>query len=134
MKSLFESRALLAGFASALVTAAALLGQTFYGSIVGTVTDATGAAAPGSGVALINLGTSERRAAETDAQGNYQFVNLVPGRYRIEVQAAVRIDATLEVGDVGQVVEVKADTPLLQTETSSLGQVVEARAVQQMPL
>src|SRR5712671_2301533 len=156
MKNLFESRALSAVIA--LVLSAVLLifepslsGQTFYGSIVGTVTDATGAAAPGSGVTLINLGTSERRVAETDAQGNYQFVNLVPGRYRIdvqkagfkrltrdevqvEVQAAVRIDATLEIGDVGQVVEVKADTPLLQTETSSLGQVVEARAVQQMPL
>ena len=102
-------------------------------------------------VTLINLGTSERRTVETDALGNYQFVNLVPGPYRIEiqrvgfkrltrdqiqveVQAVVRIDATLEVGDVGQVVEVKAETPLLQTETSSLGQVVESRAVQQMPL
>ena len=65
MKSLFDSRALLAGFAVVLVAVLtpALLGQTFYGSIVGTVTDATGAAAPGSGVALINLGTSERRAA-----------------------------------------------------------------------
>src|SRR5256886_1785983 len=125
--------------------------QTFYGSIVGTVTDASGAATPGAAVTLVNSGTSERRAAETDTQGNYQFVNLVPGRYRVEilktgfkrltrdeiqveVQAAVRIDATLEVGDVGQVVEVQAETPLLQTETSSLGQVVQSRAVQQMPL
>src|SRR5258708_6082976 len=143
--------ALFASIALVFVFTFALPGQTFYGSIVGTVTDATGATAPGSMVTLTNTGTSERRSAATEGQGNYQFVNLVPGRYRIEiqktgfkrltrdevqveVQSAVRIDATLEVGEVGQVVEVKAETPLLQTETSSLGHVVESRAVQQMPL
>jgi Carboxypeptidase regulatory-like domain len=125
--------------------------QSFYGSMVGTVTDATGAVVADAEVILINMGTSERRTAATDVSGNYQFVNLVPGRYRIEitktgfrrltrdeivveVQSTVRIDAPLTVGDVGQVVEVQAETPLLQTETSSLGQVVQARAVQQMPL
>lgn len=50
------------------------------------------------------------------------------------MQSAVRIDASLQVGDIGQVVEVSSETPLLQTETSSLGQVVESRTVQQMPL
>jgi Carboxypeptidase regulatory-like domain len=91
MKIKFASRASFAWtnvvlVAVLLTITAALLGQTFYGSIVGTVTDATGAAAPGSGVTLINLGTSERRTAETDALGNYQFVNLVPGPYRIDIQ------------------------------------------------
>ncbi len=125
--------------------------QTFYGSIVGSVTDITGAVIPGGAVTLTNLGTSERRTAETGADGNYQFVNLVPGRYKIdiekpgfkhltrdevivEVQSAVRIDASLQVGDVGQVLEVTGQTPLLQTESSSLSQVVEARTVQEMPL
>ena len=127
------------------------LAQTFYGSIVGTVTDPSGAIVPGAVVTLTNLGTSERRTSTTDTGGNYQFVNLVPGRYRIdiessgfkhltrdeilvEVQAAVRIDAAMQVGDVGQVVEVQAQTPLLQTETSALGQVVDSRKVQEMPL
>ena len=129
----------------------ALLAQSFYGSMVGTVTDASGAVISEATVTLINLGTSERRAATTDGSGNYQFVNLVPGRYRIEitksgfrrltrdeivveVQSTVRIDAPLTVGDVGEVIEVQAETPMLQTETSSLGQVVQARAVEQMPL
>ena len=131
--------------------ASQLAAQTFYGSIVGTVTDASGASASGALVALVNTGTSDRRTAETDGSGNYQFVNLVPGKYRVEiqrsgfkrlsrdeiqveVQATVRIDAVLQVGDAAQVIEVTAETPLLQTETSSLGQVVESRAVQQMPL
>jgi hypothetical protein len=100
---------------------------------------------------LTNTGTSERRPAESDSSGNYQFVNLVPGRYKIdiekagfkhvtrdeivvEVQATVRIDVSMQVGDVGQTVEVTAQTPLLQTESASLGQVVEARKVQEMPL
>ena len=128
-----------------------VLAQTFYGSVVGAVTDASGAVVPGAAVSLVSLGTSERRNAETDGSGNYQFVNLVPGRYRleitktgfkrltrdeiaVEVQSAVRIDASLQVGEVGQVVEVTAETPLLQTETSSLGHVVGAQAINQMPL
>jgi len=130
---------------------AALWAQTFYGSIVGTVTDPTGAAISAANVTLTNAGTAERRTAQTDSSGNYQFVNLVPGVYKVdiettgfkhltreriqvEVQSAVRIDAALQVGDMGQVVDVTAETPLLQTETSALGQVVEARVVQQMPL
>ncbi|MDQ6698707.1 MAG: carboxypeptidase-like regulatory domain-containing protein [Acidobacteriota bacterium] len=128
-----------------------LLAQSFYGSIVGTVTDASGALVAGASVTLRNVGTRETRTGQTDASGNYQFVNLVPGRYRVdieqagfrhltrdevvvEVQGTIRIDAALEVGEVGQVVEVRSETPLLQTETSSLGHVVQSRAVQQMPL
>jgi Carboxypeptidase regulatory-like domain/TonB dependent receptor len=125
--------------------------QTFFGSIVGTVTDATSAVLPQASLTLTNLGTSERKTAESDSAGNYQFLNLVPGRYRVdvektgfkrltrdeivvEVQAALRIDAPMQVGDVGQTVEVTAQTPLLQTESASLSEVVDARKVEQMPL
>src|SRR5579863_8875929 len=125
--------------------------QTFFGSIVGTVTDQSAASVVAARVTLTNTGTDERRTDQTDNLGNYQFVNLVPGLYKVdieakgfkhltrdqvqvEIQSAVRIDASLQVGDVGQVVEVTSETPLLQTETSALGQVVDARTVQQMPL
>ena len=108
--------------------AVSLLGQTFFGSIVGTLTDASGSSVPGAVVTLTNTGTSERRTAESDSLGNYQFVNLVPGRYKIEiektgfkritrddvvveVQAAVRIDVAMQVGEVGQTVEVMARHP-----------------------
>ncbi len=134
-----------------LSTAAASFGQTFYGSIVGTVTDPSGSDIPGAAVTCTNLGTSERRVAQTDNVGNYRFVNLVPGQYKIEVeqtgfhrfsrepitvevQSSVRIDVPMQVGDVQQTVEVTAQTPLLQTENTSLGQVVEARKVLEMPL
>ena len=131
--------------------AAALYAQTFYGSIVGTITDPSGGFVPQANVTLTNLGTAERRLMQSDEGGNYQFVNLVPGQYRIdverpgfrhfdrgpitvEVQSAVRIDVVMTVGDVTQVVEVTAQTPLLQTENASLGQVVESRKVLEMPL
>ncbi len=125
--------------------------QTFYGSVVGSVTDATAAAVPQAGVTLTNLGTGERRTMPTDGVGNYQFVNLVPGQYKVEVektgfrrfsrepitvevQSAVRIDVAMQVGDVSQTIEVSVQTPLLQTETATLGQVVEGRKVLEAPL
>ncbi len=128
-----------------------LQAQTFYGSIIGNAADTNGAIVANAKVTLTNLGTTERRIAETDSDGNFKFVNLVPGNYRVEVeksgfkrltrepvvvevQGAVRIDVGLEVGDLQQVVEITAQTPLLQPDTTSLGQVVDSRKVQEMPL
>ena len=112
-----------------LIAAVNAFGQSFYGSVVGTVTDATGSAVPQAAVTIINLGTADRRIAETDDNGTYQFLNLVPGNYRVEVtrpgfrrfarepmtvevQSAVRIDVAMQLGDVTQIVEVTAQTPL----------------------
>lgn len=134
----------------AALTAAAY-GQTFYGSVVGTVSDATGSAVPEAAVTLTNVGTADRRTMQSDSEGNYRFLNIAPGRYRlevertgfnkivrepitVEVESAVRIDVGMAVGDVTQVVEVMAQTPLLQTENASLGQVVDSRKVLEMPL
>jgi len=125
--------------------------QTTYGSIAGTVSDASGAAIADAQVALTNLGTTEKRVAQSGADGLYAFVNLLPGRYGIvaektgfkrvtrpeiivEVGQSVRIDITLQVGDVNQTIEVTAETPLLQAETSSIGQVVEQRKANELPL
>lgn len=126
-------------------------GQTTYGTIVGSVIDASGSSVAGGAVTLTNLATQERRVVESDTEGHYQFSNLIPGNYRldiektgfkhltregieVQVQATVRVDASMQIGDVGQTVEVNAQTPLLQTETSSLGTVVDPRKVQEMPL
>src|SRR6266567_485444 len=70
-----------AALAALLVSAALAPAQTSYGSIVGTVTDATRSAIPGAPVILINIGTGDRRSVPSDAVGNYQFVNLIPGSY-----------------------------------------------------
>jgi carboxypeptidase family protein len=67
----------------------AAVAQTFFGSLVGAVTDATGASVPNATVNVINTGTSERRTAQTDSGGNYQFVNLVPGMAKTKAEKAV---------------------------------------------
>jgi len=128
-----------------------LWGQTFYGSIVGTVSDASSAAMAAATVNLTNTNTSERRSVETDGDGGYRFVNLVPGTYSmavekpgfkratrggitIDVAAVARLDIAMELGDVSQSIEVTAAAPLLQTENASLSQVVSARSVEELPL
>ncbi len=133
------------------VLCASAFGQTFYGSIVGTVSDASGGVVPGATVTLVNNGTGEKRTAGTGTDGAYRFVNLVPGTYRVEVEqagfkryardqiqvnveAAVRVDIALQVGEVTQSVEVTSAAPLLQTENASLSQVVAARSVEELPL
>jgi hypothetical protein len=128
-----------------------LQGQSTYGSVAGSVTDPSGAAIADAQVTLTNVGTQEARKQSSGSEGLFQFVNVIPGQYKIdvekagfkhftrqpvvvEVQQVVRIDVPLSIGELSQTVEVNAETPLLQTETSSLGQVVEQRKANELPL
>src|SRR5246127_1634400 len=125
--------------------------QSTYGSISGTVTDQSGAAVVDAPVTLTNIGTAEKRTENSGNDGHFTFVNLFPGQYRIDiekqgfkhyshpditvqVQQDTRVDAPLTVGQVSETVEVTSQTPLLQTESSSLGQVVEQRKADELPL
>lgn len=136
---------------SASVFSPSLSGQTTYGTVTGTITDPTAAAVGGAQVTLTNVGTTEKRVQSTGSDGLYSFVNLIPGKYRIDVEKSgfkrtsnpevivevgqtARIDIVLQVGEVTQSVEVTGATPLLQPETSSLGQVVEQRKANELPL
>ena len=100
---------------------------------------------------LTNLGTADKRTAVTDGNGNYRFLNIAPANYRldfelsgfkrltrepvvVQVESTVRIDAVLQIGNISETVEVTSETPLLQTESSSLSHVVESATVQEMPL
>ncbi|HSU56720.1 MAG TPA: carboxypeptidase-like regulatory domain-containing protein, partial [Candidatus Dormibacteraeota bacterium] len=133
------------------LTPVAGLSQNVYGTIAGTVTDATAAVVGSANMTLTNLDTGEARNIQTDASGNYTFVNILPGRYRLEtekigfkkflrepivvqIESGLRIDVALEVGEITQTVEVSSEVPLLQPETNSLGQVVETRTVTDLPL
>jgi Carboxypeptidase regulatory-like domain len=126
-------------------------GQSTYGALTGTVTDSSGAAVAAAQVTLTNLGTGDKRVQPTGDDGLYSFVNLNPGQYRVdvekagfkhvsrqpivvEVQQSGKIDISLQVGSVTETLEVTAETPLLQAETSSLGQVVEERKANELPL
>jgi Carboxypeptidase regulatory-like domain len=125
--------------------------QSTFGTVVGNVADSTGAIMSSTEVTLTNLGTNEKRKETTNGEGFYQFVNVVPGQYSVEVQksgfkrtlrspvtvetqSTSKIDISLQVGELTQTVEVTAQTPLLQPESSSLGQVVDQRKTTELPL
>jgi hypothetical protein len=125
--------------------------QSTFGTVDGTVTDPSGATVADAQVTLTNAGTQEKHTQATRGEGSYQFVNVEPGQYRldveksgfkhfartnisVQVQQDTHIDAILPIGQASETVEVTAETPLLQAETSSLGTVVEQRKANELPL
>ncbi|MGC2552642.1 MAG: carboxypeptidase-like regulatory domain-containing protein, partial [Candidatus Sulfotelmatobacter sp.] len=145
LRSLLVSVALLAFVSSSMYA------QSTYGSITGSVADSSGAAVTDATVTVTNVGTQEKRTQSSGADGLFTFVNLFPGQYRVDVekqgfkhfartdvtvqvQQDTHIAAALQVGEVSQVVEVTSQTPLLQTESAALGQVVEQRKADELPL
>src|SRR5271165_4285864 len=125
--------------------------QVVYGSIVGRISDSSGAVVKGASVSVTDIGTGESRISTTNADGDYRFVNLLPGTYRItiksagfrpfsqdpidvKVDTAVRIDAALVVGGANETIEIKEKAPALDTQDSSVGQVIEGRQIQETPL
>ncbi len=144
-------RSLLVSVALLVFVPFSLYAQSTYGSITGSVTDTSGAVVTDANVTLTNIGTGEKRTQSSGADGLFTFVNLFPGQYRVDVekqgfkhfartgvtvqvQQDTHIAAALQVGEVSQVVEVTSQTPLLQTESASLGQVVEQRKADELPL
>jgi Carboxypeptidase regulatory-like domain len=135
MGETMSSRRFLASVLSAGIfwslSCAYLNAQSTYGSISGTVTDASGAAVTGANVTLTNTSTSEKRTETSGDDGHYTFVNLFQGQYRIDVekqgfkhfdrpnvivqvQQDTHVDAALTVGQVSETVEVTSEAPPLQ--------------------
>ena len=137
--------------ASVISVAPRIHAQSTFGSVVGNVTDPSGATISGTEVILTNLGTNEKRTETTNGEGLYQFINVVPAQYSVSVekpgfkrivrspvevqtQTTSKIDLALQVGAVNQTVEVTAQTPLLTPESSSLGTVIDERKATELPL
>ena len=126
--------------------------QSNTGTILGTVQDDSGASVPDAMIVVKSLGTGEERIIKSDGNGAFNFSNLQVGHYSItitrdgfspieisdvELQLAQRftINPALHVGAVNEkVTVVAADTPLLNTASSSVGQVINTDTVQNMPL
>ena len=117
----------------------------------GTVKDQKGDVVPGAKVTARNLGTSLERSTQTDSEGNYQLAALPVGNYSVDVEMqgfkrqqvsnlTIEVGRTvinnfsLEVGTLEQNVTVTADTPVIESATISVGQVVNQRTVQEIPL
>ena len=129
----------------------ALYAQFGRGTILGTVTDATGAVVPSVKVTARNLATNESREAKTDDSGNYQFNALLSGRYSVtvvgsqfktatvdsvelRVNSQARVDVVMQLGVVSETVSVQSTIPQLQTNTAAMGTVIDNRTIIELPL
>ena len=142
---------LLAWLIAAICTAATVSAQVTTGSIVGTVSDTQGQVVPGATVAIKEIGKQTVTTVVTDANGSYTAPFLNPGTYEVEVELTgfkkyvrqgivvqvndrARVDASLEVGQLTEVTTVIAAAPLVRTESSEVGTVIEEKAIRELPL
>src|SRR6266550_710015 len=133
------------------LSAPVLRAQVDTGTILGTVTDASGAPINGAKVALTNEGTSAALSTITATDGGYKFTPVKIGRYKltasfqgfqtitqtnvpVNVGADVVVNFALKPGSVTEVIEVSSAPPVLETQSGSVGQVVDSRNVNDLPL
>jgi Carboxypeptidase regulatory-like domain len=136
---------------AALLLPTSLFGQTATGSIVGTATDASGGVIVGAAVTLTQVGTNETRTTVTDSRGAYSLTFLQPATYNIaiegrgfktfvqkgiilDVDATLTVNAKLPVGAVSQEVTVNSQPALLESQTSSIGQVMNTKTILDLPI
>ena len=138
------------GAALAMLVGSAL-GQTITGRLLGRVADPTGAVLAGVNVTLTNQATGVSQSRPTNTNGDYNFVEVVPGTYTvtfeaggfkrnvqkdviIDINQVVTLNSTLQIGQTQEVVEVTSEAPQVDTTSTQLGAVINDRAVNQLPL
>jgi hypothetical protein len=129
----------------------AIYAQFDSATVLGSVKDASGAYIPGAALTLKNVETGVTATTRTGADGNYQFMNVRIGRYRITaeqqgfsqgvvedvaltVNAHQRVDVILQVGAVSDKVVVTGAVDLLESDSSEKGQVIGADQIENLPL
>ena len=134
-----------------LSLALTLEAQQSTARLLGTVLDPGSASVSGATITVMNIATSQRRSVQTNAEGEYSISLLPIGEYTMLVEAAgfpsksirgivlqvdqdARIDVSMKLGSTNETITVQAEAPLLVTDTSSVGQVIENKAIVNMPL
>jgi hypothetical protein len=134
-----------------LLSVAPILGQAVYGTIVGSVSDSTGAAVPNARITITDMVRDVNQSTSANESGNFTQRFLIAGRYKVRVEATgfkafvqdnvlvsvdteVRVDPRLEVGDVSQTVEVSAEAGILKTEKSDVATTYSERTVTELPV
>src|ERR1700751_2798805 len=137
--------------AVSLTIPALLSAQGTTGRIVGRVADPGGAVLANVKVSLVNEGTSVSRDSKTNENGDYDFVEVPVGTYRLEfdltgfkknvrrgvsldINQVITFNMTMQVGAAQEVVDVTSEAPLVETTSTQLGTVVNDRAIVQLPL
>jgi hypothetical protein len=125
--------------------------QVASGKIVGTVKDTSGAIISAATITVVESQTNAERKTSTNSQGDYVVTELKPGTYtvkaeqkgfktaleasfKLDINQVVRVDFSLVIGSIEQQVEVTSAAPLIESETSSLGQVIDESRVHELPL
>ena len=154
MNSFFRAIRTLAivAFSFALIAGASTFAQTFRGTILGSVTDSSGAAVPGATVTIKNVDTGLVRTVTTSDDGSYAAPELPIGNYsvsvekpgfklgvvtgiRVEVSSERRADVALQIGQSAQTVEVRGEElPMVESTSNTLGGIVESRVVTSLPV
>ncbi|HXJ03598.1 MAG TPA: carboxypeptidase regulatory-like domain-containing protein [Candidatus Acidoferrum sp.] len=134
-----------------LCSARPSMGQAVNATLLGTVTDSSGAAVGSAKLTLTETNTGISRSSQTNDSGNYVFPDLPPGKYTVvaeqpgfkrESRASIevvvnttqRVDLVLQPGDVSETVTVEAETPILQTERADTGRKLDTVLTQNLPL
>jgi outer membrane receptor protein involved in Fe transport len=131
--------------------ASRLEAQILYGSLVGSVRDASGAAVPQANVSLLNLQTGQTRVAQSNETGGYAFNTLQPGSYEVtfnkegfrtqkesgvtvSINTVARVDVALQIGAVSESVTVEASAATLQTDRAEVRAEVTNRELLNVPV
>ena len=134
-----------------LVSASAALAQTFTATVRGVVNDASGAVVSGAMITLTHVDQNRSVKYTTNQNGEYEFLQVPPGNYTLtaeatgfkkyqrsgmvlEVAQVAAIDIRLEVGAVTESIEITAQAPLIETASSTLGEVVNGKSADALPL
>lgn len=125
--------------------------QVLFGTLVGNVTDPTGAVVPGATVTVTQTETALTRQMQTDSRGGYTLSTLPAGTYTVKIEAKgfktfaksnvallintiTRMDATLQIGAVSQTVEVSASAALLQTDRADVHHDISSIQIENIPM
>lgn len=125
--------------------------QAVNATVLGTLTDSSGAVVSGASVAITEVSTGLTRSTATNASGNFVFPDLPPGTYnvvaeahgfkkenrpdlRVDVNTSVRVDLTMQPGAVSETVEVTAAPPILQTERADIVSKIDEAQMAQLPI
>jgi len=134
-----------------ILASMAAYAQQGRGTILGTVTDQSGAPVAGAVVKVVNRATNVGQQTQTTGEGLYQAPNLAVGDYtvtiekpgfrkvvrtglQLQVDQRAQVDVRLEVGQVTESVEVQGEAPLVDTSNTSIGKVVDQKRVSELPL
>ena len=141
----------LGAIVGVLLFSISLFSQANFGRILGVVTDQTGAVIPGARVTIIDKDRGPARTLTTDAAGEYNAPELIPGTYTVRVEAKgfktldranillevgkeIRVDLRPEIGEQTQTVQITAEVPLVETTNATLGGTLNNADINDMPL